>query len=60
MKDSARAAAFHGSKLRPIPDPTEQDLNALAIAKEKLHARRLGIVANRRGFEFSQEVLGLL
>jgi hypothetical protein len=49
MKDSARASAFHGSKLRPIPDPTEQDLNALAIAKEKLHARRLGKVPTGEG-----------
>ena len=33
LKDSARAAAFHGLKFRrPVPDPIEQDPNTLAIA----------------------------
>ena len=66
MKDSARAAAFHGLKFRrPVPDPIEQDPNTLAIAKEQPHARRLGrlgIAANERGRgpEFSREVSSLL
>ena len=53
MKDSARAAAFHGLKFRrPVPDPIEQDPNTLAIGKGQPHARclgRLGIAANERG-----------
>ena len=52
MKDSARAAAFHGLKFRrPVPDPIEQDPKTLAIAKEQPHARRLarlGIAADER------------
>jgi 2-hydroxychromene-2-carboxylate isomerase len=66
MKDSARAAAFHGLTFRrPIPDPIEQDPKTLAIAKEQPHARRLGrlgIAANERGrgLEFSREVSSLL
>jgi 2-hydroxychromene-2-carboxylate isomerase len=63
MKDSARAAAFHGMKFRrPVADPIEQDPNTLAIAKEQPHARRLGIAANERGrgLEFSREVSSLL
>ena len=63
MKDSARAAAFHGLTFRrPIPDPIEQDPNTLAIAKEQPHARRLGIAANERGrgLKFSREVSSLL
>jgi 2-hydroxychromene-2-carboxylate isomerase len=66
MKDSARAAAFHGLTFRrPIPDPIEQDPKTLAIAKEQPHARRLGrlgIAANERGrgLEFSREVSALL
>ena len=66
MKDSARAAAFHGLKFRrPVPDPIEQDPKTLAIAKEQPHARRLarlGIAANDRGrgLEFSREVSSLL
>jgi 2-hydroxychromene-2-carboxylate isomerase len=53
LKDSARAAAFHGLKFRrPVPDPIEQDPITLAIANEQPHARRLGrlgIAANERG-----------
>jgi 2-hydroxychromene-2-carboxylate isomerase len=66
MKDSARAAAFHGLTFRrPVPDPIEQDPKTLAIAKEQPHARRLarlGIAANERGrgLEFSREVSSLL
>ena len=66
MKDSARAAAFHGLNFeRPVPDPIEQDPKTLAIAKEQPHARRLGrlgIAANERGrgLEFSREVSSLL
>jgi 2-hydroxychromene-2-carboxylate isomerase len=66
LKDSARAAAFHGLKFRrPVPDPIEQDPITLAIANEQPHARRLGrlgIAANERGqgLEFSREVSSLL
>jgi 2-hydroxychromene-2-carboxylate isomerase len=66
LKDSARAAAFHGLKFRrPVPDPIKQDPNTLAIANEQPHARRLGrlgIAANERGqgLEFSREVSSLL
>lgn len=66
MKDSARAAAFHGLKFRrPVPDPIKQDPITLVVAQEQPHARRLGrlgIAANDRGqgLEFSREVSSLL
>ncbi len=66
LKDSARAAAFHGMRFRrPVPDPIEQDPVTLKIAPEQPHARRLGglgiAAAERgRGFEFAQQVATLL
>ena len=66
LKDSARAAAFHGLKFRrPTPDPIEQDPTTLAIASAQPLARllgRLGIAASERGrgLEFCQEVANLL
>lgn len=66
MKDSARAAAFHGMGFRrPVPDPIAQDPVTLAIAPEQPLARRLGrlgIAATERGrgFEFCREVATLL
>jgi 2-hydroxychromene-2-carboxylate isomerase len=66
LKDSARAAAFHGLKFRrPVPDPIEQDPNTLTIAAEQPLARRLGqlgIAATERGraLEFCHEVATLL
>ncbi len=66
MKDSARAAAFHGLPFRrPIPDPIAQDPTTLAIAAEQPLARRLGhlgiaAVARGRGLEFASEVATLL
>jgi 2-hydroxychromene-2-carboxylate isomerase len=66
MKDSARAAAFHGMKFRrPVPDPIAQDPVTLAIAPEQPHARRLGRLGiaateRERGLEFAREVSTLL
>ena len=66
MKDTGRAAAFHGMKFRrPIPDPIDQDPATLAIDADQPHAHhlgRLGIAATERGlgFEFCQEVATLL
>jgi 2-hydroxychromene-2-carboxylate isomerase len=66
MKDSARAAAFHGLKFRrPVPDPIEQDPNTLAIGKGAAprsmprSPRHSGQRAGA-GLEFSREVSSLL
>jgi 2-hydroxychromene-2-carboxylate isomerase len=66
LKDTARAAAFHGLPFRrPVPDPIAQDPVTLAIAAEQPLARhlgRLGIAATARGrgLEFASEVATLL
>jgi 2-hydroxychromene-2-carboxylate isomerase len=66
LKDSARAAAFHGLPFRrPVPDPIEQDPATLAVAAEQPRARwlgRLGIAATERGrgLLFCAEVAKLL
>lgn len=66
LKDSARAAAFHGLPFRrPVPDPIVQDPVTLAIAPEQplaRHLARLGIAATRagRGLAFAAEVAKLL
>ena len=66
VRDSARAAAFHGlSFRRPVPDPIDQDRKTLAIAAEQplaLNLSRLGMAASEcgRGIEFGWEVAKLL
>lgn len=66
MRDSARAAAFHGLPFRrPVPDPIAQDPATLVIAGEQPLARRLGrlgIAAAERGhgLAFCSEVATLL
>lgn len=66
MKDSARAAAFHGMTFRrPVPDPINQKPTTLAIAPEQPLARRLGrlgiaATGRGRGLEFCREVATLL
>jgi len=66
LKDSARAATFHGLPFRrPVPDPVVQDPVTLAIAPEQPLARRLsrlGIAADVRGraLAFAQQVGNLL
>lgn len=66
LKDSERAAAFHGMPFRrPIPDPITQDAKTLEIAKDQPLARRLGhlgIAATERGkgLPFATQVANLL
>lgn len=66
LKDTARAAAFHGLPFRrPIPDPIVQDQTTLRLAEDHPLARRLGhlgIAATEggKGLEFAQEVATLL
>jgi len=66
LKDTARAAAFHGLPFRrPIPDPIDQDPTTLAIAGEQplaLKLGRLGIAATYqgRGLEFADEISRVL
>lgn len=66
MKDSARAAAFHGMPFRrPVPDPIEQDPVTLVPAVHQPLAQylgHLGIAATQRGrgLEFCHEVSVLL
>ncbi|MGE0563619.1 MAG: 2-hydroxychromene-2-carboxylate isomerase [Pseudolabrys sp.] len=66
VRDSARAAAFHGVPFRrPVPDPIDQDMQTLKIAPEQplaLRLGRLGIVAAQAGkaLSFCDEVSRLL
>lgn len=66
MRDSARAAAFHGLPFRrPVPDPITQDPVTLTLASEHPLAHRLsrlGIaaVSRKRGLPFALEVSRLL
>jgi len=66
VRDSARAAAFHGVPFRwPVPDPINQDMQTLKIAPEQplaVRLGRLGIAAAEAGraLAFCDEVSRLL